>query len=94
MARINEKEKNQSAYRKGLELENKSLKLSLQQLQDSSTSMQQQNISLEREISVLRERTKNDGVLSNVNEILSISFGAGLTYLFEKNYYASFRPLA
>ena len=87
MVKINEQEKKQTAYRKKLEEDNKQLKDSLKSLQDQSSLIQQKNIDLEKDNSVLRERTKNRGWLSNANEAISILFGASIGYFVERNYF-------
>lgn len=87
MVKINEREKTQSAYRKKLEEDNKQLKDSLKSLQDQSSLIQQKNIDLEKDNSVLRERTKSNGWILNANEAIGILFGAAIGYIVEKNYH-------
>lgn len=86
---ITEREKQAPAYRKKIEEENNQLKKSLELTQDQASTLQQENVDIRSENTLLKERQRGAG-LDHVLEVLYVLFiGAGIPYFIDKNYYGS-----
>jgi len=84
---ITTKEKKAPAYRKKLEQENSQLMQSLTKTQDEASIFQQQNVNLEKENALLKERLKGSEVKTWIKEFFFLFLGIAITLVIEKKPY-------